>query len=350
MNIETLQKFDTEYSADSVEWCPGENYFVCGTYQLVEGQDESTGKHRKGRIYLFEFGEDEKSFSLKDSVETEAILDQKWFSNQLFTATSGGNIKRYELQNEKLLESKPSSVNLNSSETVLALSLDICEESKKILVSDSMGNLSKIDLETMMLEHQWNAHGFEAWTCAFDKFQENVIYSGEKYVQLFNFQLKLQKISGGDDCFLRVFDLRTAGDPSGICKIRAHESGVTSLLSYESDKLITGSYDDTIKLFDTRMMKKSTHTLNLGGGIWRLKLSPINRNLILVACMYKNFSLVDMKFESESFNMGLIATYEEHKSICYGCDWSKRTDEKKFYFATCSFYDHQLHLCRANIV
>lgn len=36
-NITTLFKFDTEFSADSVEWCPHEpnlNVFVCGTYQL----------------------------------------------------------------------------------------------------------------------------------------------------------------------------------------------------------------------------------------------------------------------------------------------------------------------------
>lgn len=34
---------DTEYSADSVEWCPHEpnqNLFVCGTYQL---QENNTG-------------------------------------------------------------------------------------------------------------------------------------------------------------------------------------------------------------------------------------------------------------------------------------------------------------------
>lgn len=37
--ISTLCKYDTELSADSVEWCPHtpyRNFFVCGNYQLCE--------------------------------------------------------------------------------------------------------------------------------------------------------------------------------------------------------------------------------------------------------------------------------------------------------------------------
>lgn len=38
-NISTLFSFDTEYEADSVEWCPHEsnrNVFVCANYHLLE--------------------------------------------------------------------------------------------------------------------------------------------------------------------------------------------------------------------------------------------------------------------------------------------------------------------------
>lgn len=38
-NISTLFSFDTEYSADSVEWCPHEpnqNVFVCANYHLLD--------------------------------------------------------------------------------------------------------------------------------------------------------------------------------------------------------------------------------------------------------------------------------------------------------------------------
>lgn len=48
ITINTLFKYDTEYSADSVEWCPHspyKNYFVCGNYQLAENEGD-------GIIYL----------------------------------------------------------------------------------------------------------------------------------------------------------------------------------------------------------------------------------------------------------------------------------------------------------
>lgn len=43
MNIKTLQCIDTEQPADTLEWCPNPNYshyFVCGTYQLDDGETD----------------------------------------------------------------------------------------------------------------------------------------------------------------------------------------------------------------------------------------------------------------------------------------------------------------------
>lgn len=43
----TLDKFDTDYSADSVEWCPTDgfqNLFVCGTYQLKKTNETDPGQ------------------------------------------------------------------------------------------------------------------------------------------------------------------------------------------------------------------------------------------------------------------------------------------------------------------
>ena len=53
MIAKTLQSLDTGYTADSVEWCPNENYtdlVAFGTYQLVEQSDGPNV--RKGRIHL----------------------------------------------------------------------------------------------------------------------------------------------------------------------------------------------------------------------------------------------------------------------------------------------------------
>ena len=179
--IETLHTFDTEYSADSIEWCSSldfHDYFVCGTYQLVENQQEESSKDRKGRIYLFQYDLDEDTLQLKSSRDTNAILDQKWLKSSLITATSAGEVEHYIFEEDQL--KIMANVRLSADEPeVLALSIDVNEGSKKILASDSKGNLSMIDLETMKVQENWAAHGFEAWTCAFDKWNENVVYSGK---------------------------------------------------------------------------------------------------------------------------------------------------------------------------
>jgi len=45
-HITTLDQFNTEYTADSVEWCPNPGYtslLVCGTYQLNSHTPDSSG-------------------------------------------------------------------------------------------------------------------------------------------------------------------------------------------------------------------------------------------------------------------------------------------------------------------
>lgn len=177
LSIETLDTFDTEYSADSVEW-NNEGFFVTGTYQLEEREESSSKSTRKGRIYLFEVDE---NLSLKklQQIETEAILDQKWYMEKfLFTATSLGKIQLYNFK-EKELEFNCDLKLCNDERENLALSIDTDEKMKRVATSDSQGQISIIDIQTKAILSQWTAHDYEAWTCAFDRFSSNIIYSGK---------------------------------------------------------------------------------------------------------------------------------------------------------------------------
>lgn len=81
LEIETLHSFDTEYSADSVEWCQQsdqQQIFAVGTYQLEEKEESNSSTVRKGRIYLFSFDEQTNELTKIQQLETDAILDQKW--------------------------------------------------------------------------------------------------------------------------------------------------------------------------------------------------------------------------------------------------------------------------------
>lgn len=340
MKTTTLHSLDTEYSADSIEWCPSvnfENYFVCGTYQLEESENKNETEipcKRKGRIYLYDYNIELDSLEKVQTVETSAVLDQKWKLNEkqsiLGIANSIGEIQIYDLKNSKL--NLKTSVNLNSEiNDLLALSLDWSDD--KIVSSDSKGNISilKFSNSELVVQQSWLAHGFEAWICCFDKWNKNVVYSG------------------GDDMLLNIYDIR-ADSSSLKMKNKSHNAGVTALLSFEKSefKLATGSYDENLRIFDTRYLKNCLSEINLNGGIWRIKSHPSNEDLLLCACMYHNFSFVEISNENKELN--LIEEYFEHKSICYGSDWCFTTkDLKKSFFAVCSFYDHKLSVCSWNL-
>lgn len=110
-------------------------------------------------------------------------------------------------------------------------------------------------------------HDLEAWTAAFSPVSMGVF-------------------SGGDDCALRY--LRPNKTVDGIEASwqdrKLHEAGVTAILPLSDDMVITGSYDDRIRLiFVPRMGRRQVLAeQNLGGGVWRLKMmerdsSPISK-------------------------------------------------------------------------
>lgn len=119
---------------------------------------------------------------------------------------------------------------------------------------------------------------------------------------------------------------------------------------------LNNSYDEVLRTWDTRRLKRPIAELNLGGGIWRLKWDPYEAKNLLAACMYNGFYIVNC---SNLETPEILAEYKEHESIAYGCDWSLvngkfgvRRDwlenENEVLVGTCSFYDHILKLSSVN--
>ena len=355
----TLDSFDTEYSADSVEWCPAnafQDIFVCGTYQLTkkdeQTSDRSTSSKRLGRIYAFRVADD-GHLMLLQKLEVPAVLDMKWahvaYRDKILlgVVNSLGCLQIYQLKSNDQKESLELLIEkrITDGDETLALSLDWCtgrwtrenESNPKIVVSDSKGFVSLLEINESELSKvdSWPAHEFEAWIAAFDCWDTNVIYTG------------------GDDCKFYRFDTRVGATSTGVSK--AHGAGVTSVHSNAAKEFLlsSGSYDETLRLWDTRHFKRPVSEVDLGGGIWRLKWDPFARKYLLAACMYGGFRIIDCEnTESPS----LIGEYNEHESIAYGCDWSllsspeiaerilKREMRDVALIGTCSFYDHTLRL------
>lgn len=271
-----------------------------------------------------------------DCIQTAAILDAKWHISGekclLLVASALSEILLFELGfDEKLHPIDVFNMASDCEDNLLTLSLDISNDvfingGDNILASDSRGSVSLLSLTPSKItkRRDWKAHSFEAWACAFDKWNGNVVYTG------------------GDDTFMHIFDVRSP-ETRKVVTNKSHTAGVTAILSYDEHRLITGSYDETLRIFDTRTWRQPLYGLMLFGGIWRIKPSKIERKMLLCACMYKNFSVCMLNEDVTEAN--LVAEFTRHESICYGADWApSKLSSGNQIMATCSFYDKKLCL------
>ncbi|EDV27709.1 uncharacterized protein TRIADDRAFT_20606 [Trichoplax adhaerens] len=336
-----LQQIDTEYSADSVEWCPHQAFddvVVCGTYQLA--QNDGGTNSRLGRVLLYQL-QDDQYWIEHSRINTPAILDMKWCCQQnlpvIALADAAGCASLYSIADD---EGKIGLNLLNSccfDSSALALSLDWSSRcnADRLAVSDSTGKLNIFQAgsgSSLTADRRWLAHDYEAWIIAFDRWNDNIVYSG------------------GDDCKLKGWDLRTECS-SAVFTSKRHSMGVCSIhCNPHKDFIIaTGSYDENIFIWDSRHMTKPLSRIEVGGGVWRLKWNPNIPDILLAACMHNGFSIIKPT---------IVVSYKEHSSLAYGCDWKvmkEKSDQEQSpkpsnelkcdqLVASCSFYDHSLHL------
>ncbi|XP_019963848.2 diphthine methyltransferase isoform X3 [Paralichthys olivaceus] len=332
----SLQVFDTELSADTVEWCPVSpchNILVCGTYQLHKGVGvEDATPRRTGRLYLFDFRREESvgpPLTELQQMDTAAILDLKWChvpvsgKAVLGAAAATGELQLYTLSDSQYDGSR-SLQTLSSLEVGterLALSLDWStgrmdsSSDVRVVCSDSAGCVSVLSLAEGALTclSQWKAHNFEAWISAFSYWDTQLVYSG------------------GDDCKLKGWDLRV-GPSCPTFTSKKHSMGVCSIHSnpHREHILATGSYDEQVLLWDGRNMQQPLSEIAVGGGVWRLKWHPTHQDLLLAACMHNDFHILHCQqaLEASGGACPVVASYILHNSLAYGADWSRLSLEQ----------------------
>ncbi|KAI8376475.1 WD repeat-containing protein 85-like protein [Radiomyces spectabilis] len=332
----SLTSFDTGYSADSTEFCPFpgyEQYLACGTYQLADDNDT---KVRRGKLYLFTVDSNaDTSLTQQQTLITPAILDMKWshalIGDQptLGVVDSVGGLQLYSFNTEKRL-APIYHLQVTEDTQILALSLDwasrVDRSCRDVVISHSDGFLSIVaPTESQWIRQQhWQAHDLEAWIAAYDYWNTNIVYSG------------------ADDCLFKGWDTRSENQ---IFQKR-HMMGVTTMQSspLREHVLATGSYDENISLWDTRSMRRPVSTIQTeGGGIWRLKWHPTEANKLLSASMHAGAFVIDVDAE---LNPSITTSFLDHTSMAYGADWSYAPNSH--LVASCSFYDHVMHLWDAD--
>lgn len=82
--------------------------------------------------------------------------------------------------------------------------------------------------------------------------------------------------SGGDDCVLRYMRPNAARDgiEASWADRKLHNAGVTAILPLSDELVVTGSYDDHVRLIYAPLVgrRRVLAERNLGGGVWRLKM------------------------------------------------------------------------------
>lgn len=89
--------------------------------------------------------------------------------------------------------------------------------------------------------------------------------------------------------------------------------------------------------------------VDVGGGAWRVKWHPSasRKDDLLVACMHDGFKIVHFTTETDATGLGggkIVNRFDSHASLAYGADWSFAENGRETVIASCSFYDHSLHL------
>lgn len=119
--------------------------------------------------------------------------------------------------------------------------------------------------------------------------------------------------------------------------------------------LLTGSYDDTIRLYlinPSTMLRRLILDMNLGGGVWRLKLmdeytvATKHHFIILVSCMHAGVRILRVCYDAAStagWTIDVIARFEKgHESMVYCCDFRREEAPGAYTVVSTSFYDKKI--------
>uniref|UniRef100_A0A7S3GAK8 methylated diphthine methylhydrolase n=2 Tax=Palpitomonas bilix TaxID=652834 RepID=A0A7S3GAK8_9EUKA len=335
-----LQHFRAHRTPDSVEFFPTspqlengeglESMCAVSSYELVKDEGRRTG-----HLSLFDC-------SVLDSVkevysaETKGLLDSKWKPHSdalplLASVTSAGTaevraVRGWEERGSKEVE--VTTLCETEEEGSLALALEWCSkldrQHENICVSYTSGTVAVYAYAKEALAEVWkqeSAHDMECWGVTSDEHDPHVIYTG------------------ADDCTFRGWDTRVepAGSPT-FNNRKSHTMGVCCIQTMLNDetKVLTGSYDEYVRVFDKRMMMRPVTAVRTeGGGVWRLKVMPTGH--ILTASMHAGTAVVDIE------NCTVVSLFDKHESMSYGVDFKRGGNENEPFIGACSFYDNAIY-------
>ncbi|CAG8958632.1 hypothetical protein HYFRA_00009949 [Hymenoscyphus fraxineus] len=169
-------------------------------------------------------------------------------------------------------------------------------------------------------------HDAEAWIAAVCPSLKHV-YTGGDDIQLQIMEANLKEINE---------DPAVEAEFTSSVKVRGHDAGITAILPLpflENRMFLTGSYDDTIRLYTISPGRPARllYDFKLGGGVWRLKFLEEHslakeaegalKWRILASCMHAGAKILELDFDGDqSWKITEVGYVKEHKSMNYASD------------------------------
>lgn len=157
-------------------------------------------------------------------------------------------------------------------------------------------------------------------------------------------------------------------------RARHHTAGVTAILPLpvglkdDAPLVLTGSYDEYLRVYHATRRGEVLAETCLGGGVWRLQLLRTERVvegngetckfLVLASCMHAGTRVVRVSCAADSaWEMEVLAEFTEHESMNYASDvWKPRggydlqgETPAELLCVSSSFYDRRLCTWRVNV-
>ncbi|KAK4179721.1 hypothetical protein QBC36DRAFT_63643 [Triangularia setosa] len=407
--INSIWSQELDLPPSCVEFCPAHpSYFLVGTYNLEkddvevslekeavndDDDDEKSQvvkpkktQSRNGSILAFQLQDDNSIVLIQTEPQSSALLDLHFNSNEGFrdicaTVSSTATLTVFRLS-PGVGDNKPlkhlntmdiaslSGGEISATEGSEILFLSLCWHPSRpdmLAITTNTGYVYLVHLSAW--DKGWKLHTEPAITHTLEAWTVNL--SPNLGVTDAPDDVSFRIFSGGDDSKLRFgtatwnpFDDLLTETISAV-EARGHDAGVTAILPLftqddGSELLVTGSYDENVRLFSLAPYgrPKNLIEMGLGGGVWRLKLINLDktpddsyhwRAQILASCMHTGPRVVEVLQTADGeHHFRVLGRFEEHKSMNYGSDFHPKSKDKLTVVST-SFYDRLLCLWKLEL-
>ncbi|KAF7181966.1 hypothetical protein CNMCM7691_001354 [Aspergillus felis] len=200
------------------------------------------------------------------------------------------------------------------------------------------------------------------------------LFTGNDFGSLHTRQFSAQAGEGGEPLAPLVLDYDD--------RARHHTAGVTSILPLPvplregAPLLLTGSYDEYLRVYHATRRGQVLAEECLGGGVWRLQLLKTEqrptsetegegwRFLILASCMHAGTRVVAVTWKPQGaddsgseWSIDVLAQFTEHESMNYASDvWKAEggydlegKDISELVLVSSSFYDRRVCIWRVDL-